>query len=154
MSPDRIDNDCIVSLLSRNYPFDFTQTPNLCNLMLHIGRMHYVAAKVLGVDLQQQLDYTDNEWKWCMENEEEIFKYVVANDQLYSTDFMVLRKYLKPSPYVQYFGKPSPSRLGAWIGARIVEAYVERNNVSLRDLMGIDSYNVLFANSHYLNAIV
>lgn len=154
MSPDRIDNDCLVSLIGSDYPYDLEQTPNLCNLMVHLGRLHYVTAKVLGVDLQEQLDYTDNEWQWCVDNERDIFRFIIENNQLYSTDFMVLRKYLKPSPYVQYFGKQSPSRLGVWIGARIVEAYVKRNNIPLRDLMDMGNYGAIFANSHYLNAIV
>lgn len=154
MDPDRIDNDCVMSLLSSTYPFDREQTPNLCNLMLHFGRITYVTARITGVSLQEQLDYSDDEWKWCKDNEKAIFMYVLENNHFYSTDFMVLRKYLKPSPYVPFFGKQSPAMLGFWIGARIIESYVEHNNVSLQDLMSIGNYNILFTNSHYLNLYV
>lgn len=154
MEPDRIDNDCIVSLMRSAYPFDRGQSINLCNLMIHYGRLAYVSAKVLDITLREQLDFTEDEWQWCEQHEKEIFRYVLEHGHLYSTNFMVLRKYLRPSPYVPYFGKHSPSCLGIWIGARIIESYVSGNDVSLNDLMNITNYKHLLINSHYLNLFV
>ncbi len=154
MTPERIGNDCVMSLLGSSYPFDKRQMPNLCNLMLHFGRIAYATAQITGAGLQEHLGYSDEEWKWCIENEKNIFIYMLEHGHFRSVDYMVLRKYMEPAPYVQFFGKQSPAMLGHWVGARIIEAYVEASGASLEDLMNVNNYNTLFANSRYLNMFV
>ena len=69
---------------------------------------------------------------------------------LFSTDVMLIKKYMNDAPFTATISQESPGRLGAWIGLRIVDSYMRKNtNVTLRDLMNENNYQKMLEQSDY-----
>jgi hypothetical protein len=60
---------------------------------------------------------------------------------LYSTDNMLMRKYLNDAPFTTPISQESPGRLGTWVGWQIIQSYMNKNkNVTLQQLMNETNY--------------
>lgn len=151
MNPDMIVPDCIFTYLQSEYPYSDFSNHDLCNIMLYYGIINYATMKILDRSLDEVMLYNEEQEKWCKENEKDILRYMIEKKHFYSTDFMVIRKYLKSAPYTSYFGKNSPDRVGLWLGTRIVEKYMkEHKDVTIKDLLETRNYYNIFVNSNYL----
>ncbi len=92
----------------------------------------------------RNIDFTEQEWKWCMENENIIFKY--AKPFLDSTNSVIINKFSRAHSYIF---KGAPGRIAYFIGFRICEAYVKKNgadawkdiyNTQLVDVLRLSDY--------------
>ncbi len=82
--------------------------------------------------------YTSEQYKWLSENEENIWKYFIEKEYLYSTDKELKARFLDPAPFSKFYlvtDTKSPGQVGSWIGYQIVESYMQYNDVSLPQLM-------------------
>ncbi len=60
----------------------------------------------------------------------------MENDLVFSTDKFTIRKLVGEAPFTSYFTNESPGRAAGWIGFRIVESYMMKNQgASLSNLM-------------------
>lgn len=150
MIPERIVLDCVYAYMQSIYPFPETAHHDLCSIIIYYGIINNIIADLSGYPQARLMNYTKEEEKWCKDNESDILKFMLLNSHLYSSNFMVVRKYVKASPYTTFFGKGSPDRIGLWVGLRIVESFMKNNkNVSYQELMAMDYYDIL-AKSKYL----
>lgn len=149
MARDRISYDCMFYFINNLYPFNRELEHNMGEVIIYYGISEYVVSQILGYSPQQMMGYSDEEMKWCKDNEDYIWKYIVANNHLYSTDLMLIRKYIGNAPFTAFFGNEAPAKIGLWIGYRIVEEYVGKNNVSIRQLLETKNYLELLKKSEY-----
>lgn len=150
MIPERMVLDCIYAYLQSIYPFPEDAHHDLCSIIIYYGIINYVISDLSGYSQRRIMNYTEEEEKWCLDSETDIYKYMLLNKHLYSTNFMVIRKYMKAAPYTSFFGKGSPDRIGLWVGMRIVDSYMKNNKgVSYQELMNTDYYKIL-TGSKYL----
>lgn len=151
MNPDMIVYDCIFTYLQSEYPYSDVSSHDLCNIMLYYGIINYATMKILDKGLSDVMLYDDEQEKWCKTNEKNVLRYMIDKKHLYTTDFMVIRKYMKSAPYTSYFGKKSPDRIGLWLGTRIVEAYMKgHKNTTIKELLETSDYYNIFVGSSYL----
>lgn len=151
MIPERMVFDCIYAYMQSIYPFPENAHHDLCSIMIYYGIINYIIADLSGYSQMRIMNYTREEEKWCRDSETDTYKYMLLNRHLYSTNFMVIRKYMKASPYTSFFGKGSPDRIGLWVGMRIVESYMKNNKgISYQELMNTDYYKIL-TDSKYLD---
>lgn len=97
------------------------------------------------------LNYTEEQLKWAQDNEEEIWRYFVENDYLYSTDKELKLRFLDPAPFSKFYrltDNESPGRIGQWLGYQIVKAYMQKYVVSLPELIGTKPEEI-FQKSNY-----
>ncbi len=103
-------------------------------------------------DDAQKLGYTQEQYQWVEINEEQIWRYFVDRQLLYSTDSDLMPRFLYPGPFSKFYleeiDKEAPDRVGQYIGWRIVMSYMKNNNVSLRQLLLADA-ETIFNNSKY-----
>lgn len=150
MVPERIVLDCIYAYMQSIYPYPETSHHDLCSIMIYYGIINHIISELSGYSQARIMNYTEEEERWCKESESDIYKYMLLNRHLYSTNFMIIRKYIKASPYTSFFGKGSPDRIGLWLGMRIVESYMKNHkDMSFQELMNTDYYEIL-TNSKYL----
>jgi uncharacterized protein YjaZ len=64
---------------------------------------------------------------WVKQNEGLIWAFMIENEALYSSEPDFKKKFILESPFTSYFGQDSPPRLGAYIGYRIVDSYMQKN---------------------------
>jgi hypothetical protein len=83
--------------------------------------------------------------KFCLNNEDQMWTYLIEHDLLFSSDKFIIRKLTGEAPFTSYFTNESPGKAAIWIGFRIIESYMERNrDISLSEMMkNTDVQNIL-----------
>ena len=72
--------------------------------------------------------YTQQQVKWCKENEGLIWSYISKNEDLNAIDPTTIQTYIGEGPFTQGFSQElSPGNLGQWLGWQIVNKYAEKN---------------------------
>lgn len=88
---------------------------------------------------------------WAKENEEEIWKYFVENELLYSADSQLEKRFIESAPFSKFYlqhDNLSPGQIGSWIGFNIVKSYMQYNDVSLQELLKMEEEEI-FKKSKY-----
>jgi len=101
--------------------------------------------------LSDNLDYTQDQLIWAMDNEYEIWAYFVEEDLLFSTDLNLVKRFLDPAPFSKFykgFDNETPGRLGVYIGYQIVSSFMRNNDVSLPQLLR-ESPQIVFEQSGF-----
>ncbi|WP_025741100.1 gliding motility lipoprotein GldB [Aquimarina pacifica] len=100
----------------------------------------------------QKMGYTEEQYNWLEANEEEIWRFFVEKQLLYSTDSELLSRFLYPAPFSKFYlekiDQEAPDRVGQFIGLQIVTSYMQNNDVSLHQLLLADA-ETIFNRSKY-----
>jgi hypothetical protein len=110
---------------------------NVLTRIIHGGKLKYFE-KCMLPDVSDSLiqGFTEKQLKFCNNNEEQMWTYLIENDLLFNTEQFTIRKLTGEAPFTSYFTNESPGRAAVWIGFRIVEQYMDKNQgVKLEDLM-------------------
>lgn len=120
--------------------------------MIHAGKkMYLLDAYLPAVSDKEKSGYTQEKLDWAKENEEQIWKYFIDNNFLYSTDTKLNKRFLDNAPFSKFYleqDRFSPGRIGEWIGWQIVRSYMRHNDVSLPELIQLNTSD-LFKRSKY-----
>lgn len=103
----------------------------------------YIAPQISGI---HHIQYTQEQWDWAIAHEEDVWRYFVDQELLFSTDESLHFRFLSPSPYSKFYSYldvDSPGRIGQWIGYRIVQAYRQRTNATLNELLVAPAQDIL-----------
>lgn len=98
-----------------------------------------------------KMGYKPEQIKWCEENESYMWRYFIENSLLYSTDQKLMPRFINPAPFSKFYleiDNESPGRTGAWLGWQIVRAYMENNQVSVQQMLKMNSKEI-FEKSRY-----
>ena len=121
--------------------------------MVHYGKELYLKDKLLPENSDaQKINYTEQQADWAKANEEQIWRYFVERELLYSTESSLDRRFLDPAPFSKFqlaLDNESPGRLGRYMGWQIVRAFMEKNpEVELVTLLDMPA-DELFKKSNY-----
>ena len=98
-----------------------------------------------------KIGYTESELQWAQDNEAYIWSFFVEGELLYSTDAKLAGRFINPAPFSKFkleLDNESPGMIGRYIGWQIVRSYMEKNDVSIQQLMATPA-DELFKNSKY-----
>ncbi|WP_344928549.1 gliding motility lipoprotein GldB [Aquimarina addita] len=99
-----------------------------------------------------KIGYTEEQYAWAEANEEEVWRYFIEKQLLFSTEAELSPRFIYPGPfskfYLEQIDQEAPDRIGQYIGWKIVSSYMENNNVSLRQLLVADA-ETIFNTSKY-----
>ncbi|MEO0572106.1 MAG: gliding motility lipoprotein GldB [Bacteroidota bacterium] len=121
--------------------------------MVYHGKELYLKDKLIPQTSDaQKINYTQEELEWAVRNEEQIWRYYVENELLYSTSSELDRRFLDPAPFSKFqleLDSESPGRLGRYMGWQVVRAFMDKNpKVSLVELLDIPADDI-FKKSNY-----
>lgn len=120
--------------------------------MVNAGKGVYLKEKVLPLSTDsQKMCYTQEQVEWCEANEEYIWRYFVERKLLYDTDRELTRRFIDVAPFSKFYlelDNESPGRIGVWLGWKIVQSFMEANDVSLETMLKMDEKE-LFLQSKY-----
>ncbi len=121
--------------------------------LIAFGKELYIKDLLLpDFDKAKKIGYTQEEYAWAEENEEEIWRYFVDRQLLYSTDSNLMPRFLYPGPFSKFYleeiDKEAPDRIGQYIGWQIVSSYMKNNDVSLQQMLMADA-ETIFNKSKY-----
>jgi len=148
MTPENIIPDCIYGWGASEWDFSALRYPadNVLCEMIHEGKLKYFEKSLLPEVADVIIfGFTGDQFKFCRNNESQMWQYLIEKNLLFSTDQLTIRKLTGESPFTSYFTNESPGRAAVWIGFRIVESYMIKNpDISLNDLMkDVDIQSIL-----------
>jgi hypothetical protein len=150
MIPAMITTDVIQAWGRSRFPTGKNGT-SLCDFMIYEGKLLYFTKALLPERADTLVTgFTGRQSEWCVENEPEMWNYLVEHKLLFSTKQMDIVRYIGDGPTTNGFPPDSPARTGAWLGWQIVKNYMKKNpEVTLPDLMANDQYQGILNASAY-----
>lgn len=120
--------------------------------MIYYGKVLYLKDMLVPFKNDaRKMTYTPGELEWAEANEDQIWRYFVERQLLYSSDSELQTRFLYPAPFSKFFlelDAEAPPRLGQYIGWQIVRQYMEKNDVSLKEMINEDA-ETIFKQSNY-----
>lgn len=120
--------------------------------MIYFGKQLYLKDKFMPFQNEApRIGYSESELEWAKMNESEIWSYFIEKDLLFSTDTALSSRFIAPAPFSKFYlelDSDSPGMLGRFIGWQIVRSFMNKNDVSLRELVTMDGKE-LFEKSKY-----
>jgi hypothetical protein len=150
MSREFILPDCMKEIASTDLIPDM-DNKTLLDEMIREGKKLYFADLTLSaLSDEVKIGYTPSQLKWCFENEENIWVFMIENKLLYSTYFQAFSKFVTDGPFTADFSTESPAKTGNWIGWQIVRAYMKNNpDVTPMQLMKNQDSQRILTEAHY-----
>lgn len=139
MTSENIVPDCMHGWAASEW--DFAAIPyeaeNVLTEIIHEGKLKYFEKCMLPDHPDEILfGFTSDQMQFCRNNESQMWQYMIENDLLFKTDRFLIRKLTGEAPFTSFFTNESPGRAAVWVGFRIVESYMIRNQgISLGNLM-------------------
>ena len=130
MTPENIVPDCIYGWGASEWDFSTIKYPadNVLSEIIHYGKLKYFEKCMLPATSDEIIfGFTPGQMKFCRNNESQMWLYLVENNLLFSSDQLTIRKLTGEAPFTSYFSKESPGKAAVWLGFRIIEAYMLKN---------------------------
>ncbi len=149
-SPERIPVDVMMAWATQIFPYN-DSVDNVLNRMIHKGMLAwFLDAMYPRLEEQFKMGFTDDQMKWCRNNERQMWTYLVEEKLLFSTDQMAIRKLTDEAPNTPFFTVESPGRAAVWQGLQIVRAFTKRNpHLALNQIMSQRDYQEVLRLSKY-----
>lgn len=139
MTSDYIVPDCLYGWGASQWDFASLnyQADNVLAEIMHEGKMRYFVRCMLPATKDEIIfGFTSEQMKFCRNNEEQMWQYMIENDLLFKTDRFTIQKLVGDAPFTSYFTNESPGKAAVWLGFRIIESYMNKNRgTSLESLM-------------------
>ncbi|MDR1332009.1 MAG: gliding motility protein GldB [Tannerella sp.] len=143
MNPENVVPDYLTAWLLSEYPFAGNDRV-LLERMIYEGKIKYTVSRVLPQVAPETLaGYAPEAYRWCRQNERELWRLIIERKHLYTPDHMTTVKYFSDMPST-FVADDAPGNLGVWIGWQIVSKYMEKTKASVSELMNnSDSQDIL-----------
>ncbi|MDR3062292.1 MAG: gliding motility protein GldB [Dysgonamonadaceae bacterium] len=150
MTSGRIVPDYLLGFMMANFPFG-GNSEVLLERMLYEGKLRYILSRLLpDRNPWEYTAYTKEQYDWCRTNEFRIWKRILENDHLYTSNYKTTSQYMNEAPYTATISPESPGRVGAWVGFQIVGSYMKKHpETSLSNLVDIKDARQLLKESGY-----
>ncbi len=111
----------------------------LIDQMLYYGKKIYMLTEILPrVDLAIHNEYNEKQMQWCIDNEKEIWAFLLEHELLYKSDNSTIAWYARPAPTSRNMPADSPGRAANFVGYKMVKSYMEQfPETSLMDLINL-----------------
>ena len=99
----------------------------------------------------QRINYSEEQLGWAEANEEQIWRNFIESEYLYSTNSKLAQRFLDPAPFSKFgleLDNASPGRVGRYVGWQIVRAFMEKNEVTLQQMLPLSAEEI-FTKSNY-----
>lgn len=144
MQPDNIVRDYLKAWLMSDIVKQSMEDQTLLSAIVNEGKILYALSLLLPESEPNNLiGYTQEQVKWSMSNEKNIWQKIVKQNYLFSKDQIEINRFVNDAPYTQPISIDSPGRTGSWIGWEIVKRYAEKKGASLMEVINADAQTIL-----------
>jgi gliding motility-associated lipoprotein GldB len=120
--------------------------------IIYYGKILYLKDKLMPFHTDgQKITYSQEQLVWARTNEEPMWRHFIENELLYSTDNKLSQRFLDPAPFSKFgleLDNDSPGQLGRYLGWQIVRSFMNKNEVSLQQLLNLSAEDI-FKKSNY-----
>ncbi|AEH00288.1 gliding motility lipoprotein GldB [Lacinutrix sp. 5H-3-7-4] len=116
------------------------QRKTLLDELIYAGKQLYFKDMVIPFKTDaEKIGYSQEQIDWAKANEENIWRYFVDKELLFSTNSKLPSRFINDAPFSKFYleeiDNESPGRIGQYIGWQIVRAYMENNNVTFKQML-------------------
>lgn len=156
--PRYISRRCQPAALTRDlaealyfaYVFRGNNLNNALAEMIEQGKKYYfIEAMNPSLPDSVILGYSTRQMDWANYHEGQIWAYVVEKNMLYANTYEQRRMLFNDGPFTTAFGEDSPSRIGDFLGLKIVRSFMSNNDETLTNLMKMTDDQDIFQRSQY-----
>lgn len=131
----------------------YQKNKTFLDAMIYFGKQLYFKDLVIPFKSEaERMGYTKSQLEWAELNESYIWRYFIEREMLYSTNKELESRFIIDAPFSKFYlegiDSESPGRLGQYMGWQIVRAYMEHNQVSLKDMLKTNPEEI-FNNSKF-----
>jgi hypothetical protein len=144
MDKDYLVSDALKFFLLSNHYVDMGD--DFLSTIVSMGKILYLLDAIQPqVEDWKKMGYSEAEMKWCKKYEDQIWKYIVEQQLLFSVSKDKISHFIDEGPFTKGLPEESPSMVGIWLGWQMVRDYMNENkDVSLQDLINeTDSKKIL-----------
>lgn len=145
----------IVPDVAREYAEKYVPRANsrkFLSHMIYYGKILYLQDLFIPfLNDTEKIGFTRDELEWAKANEEQIWRYFVEKEYIFDTDSELYTRFLYPAPFSKFYlelDNESPDRLGQYIGWQMVREFMEKNEVTVEELLETDA-ETIFNKSNY-----
>ena len=142
--------DVVSSFSFRKIPLPKDKT--LLSNMIFYGKELYLKDVLLpDYTDAEKIGYQPEQIIWCQENESYMWRFFIDENLLFDSDSKLNNRFINLAPFSKFYleiDNESPGRVGQWIGWQIVRSFMKNNDVSLQDMLKMDTKE-LFEKSKY-----
>lgn len=133
--PERIPADIMNEIATGLMP-EQQKGESLLDNMINQGKiLYFTQAMIPTIHDTLLLKYDLKQYTWCQTFEGKIWGLMIDNQFLFKKDQTLVGKFMNDGPFSTVFSNTSPSRIGWFVGWRIVSSYMNRNEVSMEELL-------------------
>lgn len=116
------------------------ETNTFLDDMIYFGKQLYFKDVMIPFKSDaEKIAYTPEQYDWAIANESQIWSYFVEREMLFSRDPKLTNRFIATAPFSKFqlteIDNESPGRIGQYIGWQIVKAYMDKNPVSMTEMM-------------------
>jgi hypothetical protein len=113
------------------------QRSDFLSMMIWGGKKLYLIDELIPFKSDDVvMEYTPEQYKWCQENEAEMWDFFFDKELFYETDIRKFNKLIGPSPTTPGMPSESPGRTANYMGWQIVKKYMADNpEITIEDLI-------------------
>lgn len=141
-----IANDLDKQYLTRDMASAFAKTVvapprdrTFLSQLVYYGKELYLMQQLMPQEKEAVIiGYAPDELEWANVNEEQIWRYFIERELLYSTNSKLGPRFLDPAPFSKFeleLDNESPGKIGRYIGWQIVKAFMDNNNITLQEML-------------------
>ncbi len=150
MYKDKLVSDVAYAWGSSEYGNGDKATNLMHNMILQGKLMYFVDALLPSTPDSVKIGYTAKQLNFCIDNEAQMWNYLIEKKMLFSTNRMDIIRYIKDGPSTSGFPRQSPARAAIWIGWQIVRQYMTKHpEITLEELMQNNDYQQILNDSEY-----
>jgi len=150
-----MDRDFMVSNIASAFSNKVVSGPRARTFLaqiIYFGKILFLKDKLMPFHTDgQKITYSQDQMLWAQANEEPMWRYFIENELLYSTDNKLSQRFLDPAPFSKFgleLDNESPGQLGRYLGWQIVRSFMNKNDVSLQQLLKLSAEEI-FKESNY-----
>jgi len=148
--PDRVPLDVMTAWATSMYPYNDSLDNVLSRMIWHGQIAWFVNAMYPGSDEMLHMGFTEDQMRWCRNNEKQMWTHLVEEKLLFSSDPLNIRKLVEDAPYTSFYTYESPGGAAVWQGWQIVKAYADRfPKLSVHQVMSERNYQEILRESRY-----
>lgn len=148
--PGQMMPDLVTSFAEKKIPYP--GQGDFLSRIIYEGKILYLKDLLIpGFSEAEKIGYSEEQIKWAYANEENVWRYFIDNNILYSTDPQLATRFINVAPFSKFYldiDNESPGKIGTWFGWQIVRAYAKNNPTSLEELLKKNAEE-LFKQSKY-----
>ncbi len=111
--------------------------------------MYFIDKMLVNISLEDKFRFTKSQMDWVIKNEASIWEFLVHEDMLFSKKEMEFRSFVNYAPFAKGMPQEAPGRVAYYIGYKIVNEYMNNNEIDIEELMYLTDSRKFLQESKY-----